>query len=109
MEETTERDSRAIEPDDLLPEISVGELSPEMREACTRAGWNTLTPVQAKSIPYFLAGRDMMVQSRTGSGKTGAYILPIIQKIDAQQNIAQALVLVPTRELAFKYQRKPKC
>ncbi len=63
-------------------------------------------PVQAKSIPYFLAGQDMMVQSRTGSGKTGAYILPIIQKINAQQNFAQALVLVPTRELALQVSRE---
>ena len=98
--------SEEIEPDDVPPEISVEELTPEMRDACNRAGWKTLVPVQAKSIPYFLAGRDMMVQSRTGSGKTGAYILPIIQKINAQQNIAQALVLVPTRELALQVSRE---
>jgi ATP-dependent RNA helicase DeaD len=106
MEENREPDQRAIRPDNALPEISVEELTPEMRDACNRAGWKTLTPVQAKSIPYFLAGNDMMVQSRTGSGKTGAYILPIIQKINAQQNIAQALVLVPTRELALQVSRE---
>jgi ATP-dependent RNA helicase DeaD len=106
MEKNTETDSLAIEPDDVLPEISVEALSPEMREACTRAGWSSLTPVQAKSIPYFLAGRDMMVQSRTGSGKTGAYLLPIIQKINAQENKAQALVLVPTRELALQVSKE---
>ena len=44
----------------------------------------------------------MMIQSRTGSGKTGAYLLPIMQKIDLQKNVAQALVLVPTRELALQ-------
>ena len=106
MEENKTTDQKAIEPDDALPEISVEELSPEMRAACDRAGWKTLVPVQAKSIPYFLAGKDMMVQSRTGSGKTGAYILPIIQKINAQQNFAQALVLVPTRELALQVSRE---
>jgi len=63
-------------------------------------------PVQAKSIPYILAGRDMMVQSRTGSGKTGAYILPIMQKIDFNRNVAQAMVLVPTRELALQVSRE---
>jgi ATP-dependent RNA helicase DeaD len=106
MEENKETDSKDIQPDDVLPEISMEELTPEMRDACDRAGWKTLVPVQAKSIPYFLAGQDMMVQSRTGSGKTGAYILPIIQKINAQQNVAQALVLVPTRELALQVSRE---
>ena len=71
MEETIKNEEKAIEPADVLPEISAEELTPEMRAACDRAGWKTLVPVQAKSIPYFLAGRDMMVQSRTGSGKTG--------------------------------------
>lgn len=106
MEENKETDQRIINPVDALPEISIEELAPEMLEACNRAGWKTLVPVQAKSIPYFLAGRDMMVQSRTGSGKTGAYILPIIHKINAQQNFAQALILVPTRELALQVSRE---
>ena len=106
MDEIKKTEGKEIEPDDVLPEISFEELSPEMRDACDRAGWSSLTPVQAKSIPYFLAGNDMMVQSRTGSGKTGAYILPIIQKINEQQNFAQALVLVPTRELALQVSRE---
>ncbi|KQC10865.1 MAG: DEAD/DEAH box helicase [Smithella sp. SDB] len=106
MEENKETDQRITNPADSLPEISMEQLSPEMREACNHAGWKTLTPVQSKSIPYFLAGRDMMVQSRTGSGKTGAYILPIIQKINPQENNAQALVLVPTRELALQVSKE---
>ncbi len=106
MDKTEDMNDKAIDSDDVLPEISVEKLTQEMREACNRAGWQSLTPVQAKSIPYFLAGRDMMVQSRTGSGKTGAYLLPIIQKIDAQRNIAQALILVPTRELALQVSRE---
>lgn len=106
MDEFKKTDEKDIEPEDVLPEISFEELTPEMRDACDRAGWSSLTPVQAKSIPYFLAGNDMMVQSRTGSGKTGAYILPIIQKINEQQNFAQALVLVPTRELALQVSRE---
>ena len=106
MDEIKKTEGKDMEPDDVLPEISFEELSPEMRDACDRAGWSSLTPVQAKSIPYFLAGNDMMVQSRTGSGKTGAYILPIIQKINEQQNFAQALVLVPTRELALQVSRE---
>jgi ATP-dependent RNA helicase DeaD len=106
MEENIKSEGKAIEPADVLPEISAEELTPEMRDACDRAGWKILTPVQAKSIPYFLAGCDMMVQSRTGSGKTGAYLLPIMQKINIQHNAAQALVLVPTRELALQVSRE---
>jgi ATP-dependent RNA helicase DeaD len=88
--------------DDGPQEIRLEELTDDLRAACARAGWTSLAPVQAKSIPYLLAGRDVMIQSRTGSGKTGAYLLPIMQKIDMQKNIAQAMVLVPTRELALQ-------
>jgi ATP-dependent RNA helicase DeaD len=71
-----------------------------MQEAIGRAGWTELTPVQSRAIPYMRAGRDLMVQARTGSGKTGAFVLPILEQIDTNQNTCQALVLVPTRELA---------
>ncbi len=103
MEESNEKN---ITPANALAEISLEELSPVLRTACQNAGWQKLTPVQAKSIPYILADRDMMIQSRTGSGKTGAYILPIMQKIDLASNVAQALVLVPTRELALQVSRE---
>lgn len=56
--------------------------------------------VQRKSIPYLMAGRDIIVQARTGSGKTAAYLLPIIQRIDPSKAWCQAVILVPTRELA---------
>ena len=65
-----------------------------------RAGWQQLMPVQARAMPYMQARRDLMVQSRTGSGKTGAFILPILDRINTSENACQALVLVPTRELA---------
>lgn len=102
MEEDKLNETKITEPADAPAEISFEELPPMMREACARAGWTSLTPVQAKSIPYLLAGREMLVQSRTGSGKTGAYVLPIMQKINMEKNAAQALVLVPTRELALQ-------
>src|SRR4051812_44730601 len=57
-------------------------------------------PVQARGLPYMLAGRHMIVQARTGSGKTGAFLLPMLQRLDPQLARCQALVLVPTRELA---------
>ena len=57
-------------------------------------------PVQRLAIPYLLARRDVMVQSRTGSGKTGAFVLPILHLIDPKLRACQAMVLVPTRALA---------
>ena len=89
-----------------LGEICLEELAENLQTACRRAGWTSLVPVQAKAIPYLFAGRDVMIQSRTGSGKTGAYLLPIMQNIDLTKNAAQALVLVPTRELALQVSRE---
>ncbi|MBN1561414.1 DEAD/DEAH box helicase [candidate division KSB1 bacterium] len=57
-------------------------------------------PVQARAIPHLLEGRDAMIQARTGSGKTGAFLLPMLVQLDEKANHCQALVLVPTRELA---------
>ena len=57
-------------------------------------------PVQARTIPYLLAKRDMMIQARTGSGKTGAFLLPMLERLDPKRDECQALILVPTRELA---------
>jgi len=94
------------EPEDSLPEISFEEIPEALKEACGRMGWTKLMPVQAKSLPYLLAGRDLMVQSRTGSGKTGAFVLPILEKIDPAEPGCQALVLAPTRELARQVARE---
>ncbi len=83
-----------------IPETTLSELPAGLQDACKRAGWNTLTPVQKKAIPYLLEGRDIMVQARTGSGKTGAFVLPLLEKLNPALLQCQALVLVPTRELA---------
>ena len=61
-------------------------------------------PVQARAIPYLLAGRDLVIQARTGSGKTAAFLLPMLERLDASRDRTQALVLVPTRELARQVQ-----
>lgn len=89
-----------VEPEDALQETTLEEQSEAIREAAARAGWKQFMPVQAKTIPYMLAGRDIMIQSRTGSGKTGAFILPILERLDFTSPTCQALILVPTRELA---------
>ena len=88
------------EPVNPLPEVTVEQLPDRLREAVGRAGWPSLMPVQARAIPYLLDRRDMIVQARTGSGKTGAFLLPMLERLDPNLHKCQALVLVPTRELA---------
>lgn len=88
------------EPDPPLPEVTIEGLPPLLKDAVARLGWTTLMPVQQKAIPYMLDDRDLIVQSKTGSGKTGAFLLPLIQKLDPGLAAPQALILTPTRELA---------
>jgi ATP-dependent RNA helicase RhlE len=82
-------------------------LSPQLVSALDSAGFTTPTPIQAKAIPHQLAGRDIMGIAQTGSGKTAAFGLPIIQGIAALTGRAspgtgRALILAPTRELAVQ-------
>ncbi len=88
------------EPDPALPRATIETLPETIRRAVISAGWNSLMPVQELSIPYLVAGRDMIVQSRTGSGKTGAFLLPLFERLDPHSATTQALLLCPTRELA---------
>jgi len=83
-----------------LLDVTIEQLPERLREAVARAGWTALMPVQARGIPYMLAARNMMIQARTGSGKTGAFLLPMLERLDPMSRHCQALVLVPTRELA---------
>lgn len=90
-----------VAPEDL-PEATLADLPEKLREGAALAGWKELMPVQAKAIPYLFSQHDMMIQSRTGSGKTGAYLMPILEIVNPYQSSTQALVLVPTRELALQ-------
>jgi ATP-dependent RNA helicase DeaD len=92
--------SYLVEPEMALPQATVADLPEPLQKAVAAAGWTELMPVQSRTIPYMVAGRDLMVQSRTGSGKTGAYLIPILERINTRLPACQALVLVPTRELA---------
>ena len=83
-----------------LPDASLDNLPVKVRAALGAAGWDTLMPVQEQVIPYILEGADLIVQSRTGSGKTGAFLLPLFELLDPSRRVAQALVMTPTRELA---------
>jgi ATP-dependent RNA helicase DeaD len=104
MEEPNPRasDNPPQVPDDVLPEARLVDLPEKLRQGAALAGWNELLPVQAKAIPYLFSQRDMMIQSRTGSGKTGAYLLPMLEMVNLHENTTQVLILVPTRELALQ-------
>lgn len=83
-----------------LPDVDISALPEHIQAALQRAGWSGLKPVQLRTIPYLLDGEDVMIQARTGSGKTGAFLLPLLELLDTTANTCQVLVLVPTRELA---------
>ncbi|MDA1096191.1 MAG: DEAD/DEAH box helicase [Chloroflexi bacterium] len=78
------------------------DIDPGIRAALRRMGITTPTPIQAATIPVLQAGRDVMGQARTGSGKTLAFAIPLVEKIDPAGRYVQAMVLVPTRELAIQ-------
>ncbi len=75
-------------------------LKPALLAAIETLGYTTMTPVQAQSLPPMLAGRDVAAQAQTGSGKTAAFGLSLLQSLDVEAMRLQALVLCPTRELA---------
>ncbi len=77
-------------------------LRSEVLAAVTASGYEKPTPIQAQIIPYMLDGRDVLAQSQTGSGKTAAFALPILSRIDMELREPQVLVLAPTRELAIQ-------
>lgn len=65
-------------------------------------GWEKPSPIQESAIPVALLGNDILARAKNGTGKTGAYTIPMLQKIDVNNNAIQALVVVPTRELAMQ-------
>src|SRR5215475_10591575 len=76
-------------------------LKPELVRAVSEKGYNEPTPIQAQAIPAILAGRDVLAGAQTGTGKTAAFVLPVLQKLgQATGRTPRALVLTPTRELA---------
>ena len=89
-------------------EFSALGLAPKLEKAVADQGYTLMTPIQAKAIPLVLAGRDVMGAAQTGTGKTAAFSLPLLQKMLKHENSSmsparhpvRALVLAPTRELA---------
>ena len=78
-------------------------VAPEIRRAIEEMGYENPMPVQEEVIPYLLDQiRDVIALAQTGTGKTAAFGLPLLQKVDVKQNVPQALVLAPTRELCLQ-------
>jgi ATP-dependent RNA helicase DeaD len=77
-------------------------LNKQILKAVNELGYEMPSPIQLKTIPILLAGKDLIGQAQTGTGKTAAFALPILEKIDIKSRAVQALVLTPTRELAIQ-------
>ena len=86
-------------PDDTFETLG---LKPAVVAAVAALGFTAPTPIQSLAIPPLLAGRDVLGQAQTGTGKTAAFALPIVCRVDASRATPQALVLTPTRELALQ-------
>src|SRR6056300_807990 len=77
-------------------------LSDSVMEALNRIGYEQPTPIQAESIPPLLKGKDILGTAQTGTGKTAAFAMPLLSKLDLRKSKPQVLVLTPTRELAIQ-------
>lgn len=78
------------------------DLDPRILRAIDEMGYKYMTPIQEAAIPVFLTGCDVIGQAQTGTGKTAAFGLPLLQKVDTEKKCLQALILCPTRELAMQ-------
>ncbi|MEW5808471.1 MAG: DEAD/DEAH box helicase [Actinomycetota bacterium] len=89
---------------DLPGEVTFADLQihPSVLQAVSDVGYESPSPIQAATIPAMLAGSDVVGLAQTGTGKTAAFAIPILSKIDTSSRATQALVLAPTRELALQ-------
>ncbi|WP_027003574.1 DEAD/DEAH box helicase [Hugenholtzia roseola] len=83
-------------------------LSEELHRAIADMGFETPSPIQAQAIPFLLEGNDIIGQAQTGTGKTAAFGIPTVEKINASERKTQALILCPTRELALQVSQEIK-
>src|SRR5690606_4224136 len=92
------------EPTDYVADQTFEEmgLSEPLLKALSEKGYKTPTPVQARAFGPARSGRDLIVRSKTGTGKTAAFGLPVLERVDVSQPHVQALILCPTRELALQ-------
>lgn len=90
----------------LLNDFASLPLSPSLIQVVQELGFEKVTPIQAQSIPLLVEGKDLIGQSQTGSGKTAAFTLPLLDKLDMRGRRLQGLVLCPTRELCTQVARE---
>lgn len=88
--------------DTPIPSFSDLNIPAPILKALKEVGYEAPSPIQAATIPLLLEGRDVLGQAQTGTGKTAAFALPVLSRIDTKQTAPQALVLAPTRELAIQ-------
>ena len=88
--------------EEVLKTFADFDLIPEVLAAVRDVGYETPTPIQLPTIPHLLAGRDVVGQAQTGTGKTAAFALPLLSRLDLRRTDPQILVLTPTRELAIQ-------
>ncbi len=99
--------TKNVEASEIVPEPTVSrfdtlKIKPEVLRSLNEIGYKGMFPIQAEAIPPLLEGKDVIGQAHTGSGKTATYAIPIIEKVDGTKAYVQALVVVPTRELALQ-------
>lgn len=89
----------------MTTDFNMFNLHPQLVQAVTELGYSEPTPIQEAVIPLMLTGQDIIGQAQTGTGKTAAFALPILQTLDPKDGLTQSLVVVPTRELALQVAR----
>ena len=94
--------SPSPDPGTATPGFAALALAPAVQRVLADIGYETPSPIQAAAIPPMLEGRDVLGQAQTGTGKTAAFAIPILSRIDTASKATQALVLAPTRELALQ-------
>ena len=77
-------------------------ISDEIKRSVAELGFEEPSPIQAQSIPVILTGKDVIGQAQTGTGKTAAFSIPVLDMVDPNKKSVQAVVLCPTRELAIQ-------
>lgn len=83
-------------------------ISSELEDILEKGGITEPTPIQEQAIPELLKGKDVIAQAYTGTGKTLAFMLPIMETIDVNKPYIQALIITPTRELAIQITNEAK-